>query len=61
MEKTRGNCVQAAPEKVLSWCKKEFFYSVNNELLEQPPNGRGKPLSLDVFKMQLDKVLDNLI
>lgn len=46
---------------ISSWYKKGFFfYSENSHSPEQPSQGLGRAPSLEVLKMWLDRLLDNL-
>jgi len=57
MEKTRGNGYKLHRERFHLNIRKKFFCSENSHSLDLP---RVESPSLEVFEMQLDRVLDNL-
>jgi len=60
-QRGQGQPEQVAPGEISSQYKKKIFYSENSQSLKQYPQGCVESLLLEVFKMQLDRVLDNLI
>ena len=59
MEKTRGNGYKLDRERFHLNIRKKFFCSENSHSLDLPRDVVESP-SLEVFEMQLDRVLDNL-
>lgn len=59
--KDKGQEAQIVWEKFPLDSRKNFFYSENNQSLGQSSQVHGRSPLLEVYKMQLDRVPDNLI
>jgi len=61
LEKTRGNNYKLHQERFCLSIRKTFFTMKTISQCNNPPRDVVESTSLEIFKMQLDRMLDNLI